>query len=65
MGKWTRVSDFQQVRSDGDTTLTIEQMDKYWRWSVTKGGQYVCDDEVGDYAHSEQEAKILAEFYSI
>ena len=66
MGSWVKTSDHQQVRSDGEKTLYIEDMGGgYWKWSVMLGGRYICDDETGEYAHDEKEAKILAELNAI
>lgn len=65
MSGWVKVSEYQQIRSEGDTTLTIEDMGGYWKWTSTVGGKYTCDEDVGDYAQDAKEAKILAEFYSI
>lgn len=60
------MTDHQQTRVTGDVTLTIERIDdNWWFWSVSSGNNYMTGDDCGDYAHSELEAKQLAEFYAI
>lgn len=65
MSEWVKVSDSQQVRVTGRVTMTIERRDGYWKWSVYNGASGVCDDDTGEYAHSEGEARIYAELNAI